>query len=1677
MKKIKKALLTIGMLCLASVSCIAITACGDTSDSENNATYTYVFNTNGGGEISNVTVDSGAEYVLPIPERAGYAFEGWYTNADFTGEAVKKAVGQADVTYYAKWTQLSTITLELNGGAFAESGSTTLYLKAGENLYNFMQAYVPTKQGLIFGAWFNGTTELSTAAKMPEAGITLTAKYKVEYIVEYYLRNLADDGYDKTVETDSAYVGAEVISDKPVDGFKEVMVTETLASKVLTETASENVLRRYFERQTITVTFNPNLPSAAGVTLEKKVLNKKYGVPIEMACDYVCDGYVLVGWSTSANGEIAYKADYISTVLYNKGDADSDSVDTIVPVRNTVLYGVWVKGYTDFFGGSDYLYILDTAREEAYLCRGNVFYKGEYDAKDKTFYILDEKDSLMAEGKIYDSKTYIYYSSTRDDYWAILNDKGSLVESTVIRFDAYNGIEYAEQNGKISRGTYSYNIEEGYYVAVFTDGSLKNKKLTFVLGKDVDGKTDTFTIRNEEELKWGKLVRFAVEKGELTVYQEEYTIKLDGLGKATYINNSKEQEYFYEINGEILTLKDSAGDMFGNAILMEYQGIKGYCRYVEDEKQTYTFKSGDTLVTDGGCQAVYTAGNTVIKGFYQTEKSLVGGTLITMLKEGGRHIFTVTSIKEKQPVLDSNGNETGETEEVTVSTIIEKQSSYKEYKYQAKGGSENTYVLTLNEPSADKATLYAYKPSTGTYVKVSVGAYARNDETGYYEYEASEFFSAKNVIVSPFDPKEIKKCIFAIDEESLDYGVCYWYSVISTTDDELADIPEYTADDGAKLKFVGGYAFLTKANGVTVSGPTSVHATGYVTIMNTSEKVFIEIDEKQKTFVQLSHRPYDAQLLQQDGYVNTKELFHFDGKGNVVYEVTEYIDNGNDKIVTKYPGTMKNLNISSAFEATIMEFRSNDGQFVMKFITLQGTDRTYVAIYNEEYNGDYESADGILKLDGFAFNATYIDDKSVTHEGRYSVKTEDDGTVYVQFYENKTEKYYYFDLKKNRQFTKRGDEYGEYLLMENRYTYSYCEFNGYGKLKVYNKEYNAETNKYDRIYIDDNGSYVINDGVVTITYYIKENKQITFKGELSTYINSGVEQLAFIARNKYSVRIYVNQEDWSILELDDIGGAVKYTQEGVKENGYYTLITDEFLYYESQDGKNSCLFKYDYEKGTAKPIKYKPKGYYTSELEALHFSESGFAIFGGETSYYYKVENGVAIIYRQDPLNSEANKYGFVEEEFGAFTSEKVWNGKTYHENNGYAINFNRAKNSDTLYPVQLKTGEEAKYPLQGISFQPSGSGEFSVAATVYINNQIQSCKVIREIKENGDAELYVQWGFYRFYIQVVYNGVNADGESNNTYEVVGMKYVDSLYSYSYLDMYYFYAALGLPGLQDMCGMLTIVGEYDEQGNPGAFHMEADFMDGLRVRDLTGALISFKDGSYAYDAATQIYRTRFKGSDGKTYGLHFQKIYQKAFDLYAYGIMAFTYEQEFDLGNGYKVQVEKVLWTQAKAVTEDTVYALRLFYNDQEIEHEGILASGNSIYYIHRDREAPADGEKQGKIKWTKYYRIDFTPMAEGTKVGDDRELEVFLFESATLHEETIKTVYSENGKLFVDYSVDREEITLISMVKHAYVGQETVYDEDTKEYTVSVNGGKVFTVKFNDDGTVYIMEKVVDSE
>ena len=54
------------------------------------------------------------QFVLATPERPGYNFAGWYTNADFSGDAVT-TVEEAGSTYYAKWTE-KPIRFDANGG-------------------------------------------------------------------------------------------------------------------------------------------------------------------------------------------------------------------------------------------------------------------------------------------------------------------------------------------------------------------------------------------------------------------------------------------------------------------------------------------------------------------------------------------------------------------------------------------------------------------------------------------------------------------------------------------------------------------------------------------------------------------------------------------------------------------------------------------------------------------------------------------------------------------------------------------------------------------------------------------------------------------------------------------------------------------------------------------------------------------------------------------------------------------------------------------------------------------------------------------------------------------------------------------------------------------------------------------------------------------------------------------------------------------------------------------------------------------------------------------------------------------------------------------------------------------------------------------------------------------------
>ena len=159
MKNIKKAL-AVAMLTATACATMALgISCKKKEESA-----TLRFEGVEGTTISNIETTKGEELTLPVPEKEGFKFEGWYTNPNFEGVPVTSLVVESDGTYYAKWTPLCVITLDVNGGSLS---TTKIYAEAGANVYDKVKDLVPTKAGLTFGAWFYNGNKLTKNVYVP----------------------------------------------------------------------------------------------------------------------------------------------------------------------------------------------------------------------------------------------------------------------------------------------------------------------------------------------------------------------------------------------------------------------------------------------------------------------------------------------------------------------------------------------------------------------------------------------------------------------------------------------------------------------------------------------------------------------------------------------------------------------------------------------------------------------------------------------------------------------------------------------------------------------------------------------------------------------------------------------------------------------------------------------------------------------------------------------------------------------------------------------------------------------------------------------------------------------------------------------------------------------------------------------------------------------------------------------------------------------------------------------------------------------------------------------------------------------------------------------------------------------------------------------------------------------
>lgn len=1611
--------------------CLVLTGCNKKSQ--------LSFNTNGGNDISSISLDSKESYNLPTPTKEGYEFIGWYLNSDFSGEMITSITIKSDTTVYAKWEQLYKITLDLDGGNLS---TTSIYAKNGDNIYSLVKDLVPTKAGTVFGAWFNGNQELSESTKINK-DITLTARYKIEYTVNLYKQNLSLDGYDKEELKKYAYIGSKAsYNSDDVIGFTEVTKEDTIDE--ITVSTSNNVLNLYFDRDEYTITFRSNYPDSS-LPEESESITILYGEEVDLPdYDFKINGYYLLGYALSADSDIIYNAHYIDNLPVNLEEEIEVTKDKVTAFRTMSLYAIWNKGYRDMFGGSDYIFIAPD-KETCYLSREGVYFVGEYYDDDKSFILYNDKENL--EGRIYSDLTFAYYNVTRDEYSATLYTVGAgLDEKIKIFLDPYNGITYYDENeeptNRESKGTYTID-SDGFYHVTFTTGVKAGEEMIITTGRvSAEGiYTDAFQLRRDEEVELGELVRFTVNNSTLTYYTNAYQIKLSGFGTLTYNNGNSTETFYYSMDDEtkILTINRQNGSSFGKVKLMTNDGVNGYMFYDENLDHEFEGENGSKLTLDGVLNAEYVSGDTSVNGVYEIKQSAFGGYIVIFKNNGTTYTFLTKS--ETEESIASGENE--ETETVTTYSFVTKPNGYSEYYYKNETSIYYAPLVVLNDKEEGKASVYGYTTNR-TYELVLEGTYEYDSNTNLYVFTTTEVHD-KKVLTNPHDIKTLTSFIFAADDKMTNYSISYWYS--STKGEEVTDYKkEIKNSDNSSLLLVSGVAILSK-DGYVITGTYQVRD-NLTIISNNNGSIYLEVYED--SFIVLDHAPYNAYYVLEDASYSTRTHVTFDGKGNAKYVYTENVE-GEDKEFT-IEGVISKTDEKTRQGEEIYLFTSNDKTF--KYLLKHLNNGSFVLPLYDEYMGSYQSNDGILYLDGYLNYISYTDTLGNELTGTYAI----DGTNVIKANFDSTIRYFDIDSKS---FTVRGIEYGTYIVIENQGSNGvYADLDGYGKALVYTVDGETKTT------VDENATYTIENNKYTLKY-VDGAKDITLVGYIDKYKENNELVDAFIIEKTDAIHTYINSRDWSILKLDSKGHAVRVDNKGNKDEGTYTIITDSLLYYENTDASYANIYKYNSSKGTIVESRFVPRGYYTKELKSLLFSQYGFAVFNFETKYFYNVEGQEVMIYRQDLNDPNANEYGFIQENFGEFTDIKEYNGDTYYQNDGFAINFSRKEETKELYPVLVSVANNLRKPTENLSFSPTGNDEFRSSGTVTVNGMPLNCTVVREYVDDH-YEMYFLVGYYRFDITVEYNGKSEDGSSTSTYEVVGMSCIRRYDPYRYLNNYYmyylFYGQQFVSTYENNIGVITIMQMFDQEGNMTEDYVNVEFGEETNAFDLNDKSLSGNNLKYTYSDETEQFEVNIEGTDGYTYKLYFLVRTHPAFNANSYVLYALTRVETLKY-NDYEVTIERVLLTDYN-VQPGAYFKVSMKYQEEELNSTESFEIENVLHFISRT----FDEEKS--LTSTTYYKLDLvTKESESLKEGVIAPYE--SVEVSTV--DTIKTYFDKDTNSYVD--VKDGKVIFASINGTKYLITESTFDESTNTYHIILNNLEEYDIVVENETSASITKLESEEE
>lgn len=309
-------------------------------------TYIVNFYTNGGSEISSFRAAVISE--KPKSERNGYSLIGWYKDAGLTEPVNFPLQLIADISLYAKWQEVHTVSFETNGGTAIPS-VTTGYIESSP---------VTTKNDYGFKGWYTDS-EFSDSCKVTfpltvNSDMTLYAKWgAVSYTVTYYSNGAASGAVpvSSSVEKGSVYTVLGNTGNLSKAGY----------AFTSWNTRADGIGSSYSAGSTITVTGDISLYAQWG---------KDYAAMVTVPGGWFYFGdpstsgrpKITLSSFQIAQYELTYelwlevynwaKEHGYNLTKANKGYADNDKFKSFVPATNISWNTacVWLNAYSEYKG-------------------------------------------------------------------------------------------------------------------------------------------------------------------------------------------------------------------------------------------------------------------------------------------------------------------------------------------------------------------------------------------------------------------------------------------------------------------------------------------------------------------------------------------------------------------------------------------------------------------------------------------------------------------------------------------------------------------------------------------------------------------------------------------------------------------------------------------------------------------------------------------------------------------------------------------------------------------------------------------------------------------------------------------------------------------------------------------------------------------------------------------------------------------------------------------------------------------------------------------------------------------------------------------------------------------------------------------------------------------------------